>query len=171
MFGAYIIDTDKLAREAVAPGSDALHEIARSWPAVVRNGGLNRPALAEIIFHDPAARERLNAIVHPHVRRLAAANEAYAKPGQIIVQVVPLLFETDYDRLCDASILVVAPDEQRIARIRQRDRLSEEQIRARMASQIDPATARSRATYVIENDGDFVQLKERTREVYEQLAR
>ena len=137
---------------------------------MVRNGGLNRPALAEIIFHDPAARERLNAIVHPHVRRLAAANEAYAKPGQIIVQVVPLLFETGYDALCDASVLVVAPDEQRIARIRQRDRLSEEQIRARMASQIDPGEARSRATYVIENDADFAQLKERTRAVYDSLA-
>ena len=136
----------------------------------MRNGGLNRPALAEIIFHDPAARERLNAIVHPHVRRLAAANEAYAKPGQIIVQVVPLLFETDYDTLCDASVLVVAPDEQRIARIRQRDRLSEEQIRARMASQIDPAEARSRATYVIENDADFAQLKARTRAIYDALA-
>ena len=92
-FGAYIIDTDKLAREAVAPGSDALREIARSWPSVVRMGGLNRPALAEIVFHDPTARERLNAIVHPHVRRLADAAEAYAKAGQIVVQVVPLLFE------------------------------------------------------------------------------
>jgi len=80
-------------------------------------------------------------------------------------------FETGYDKLCDASVLVVAPDEQRIARIRQRDRLSEEQIRARMASQIDPAEARSRATYVIENDANFAQLKERTRAVYEQLSR
>ena len=137
----------------------------------MRNGGLNRPALAEIIFHDPTARERLNAIVHPHVRRLAAASEVYAKPGQIIVQVVPLLFETDYDKLCDASVLVVAPDDQRIARIMQRDGLSEEQVRARMASQIDPAEARPRATYVIENDGNFEKLKERTREVYEELSR
>ena len=136
----------------------------------MRHGGLDRAALAEIIFRDPTARERLNAIVHPHVRRLAAASEAYAKPGQIIVQVVPLLFETDYDRVCDASILVVAPDDQRIARITQRDRLSEEQVRARMASQIDPAEARKRATYVLENGGDFTQLKERTRAVYDALA-
>lgn len=170
-FGAYIIDTDKLAREAVAPGSDALREIARMWPSVVRMGALNRPALAEIVFHDPAARERLNAIVHPHVRRLAAAAEAYAKPGQIVVQVVPLLFETGYDARCDASVVVVAPESDRIARIARRDRLTEEQIRARMASQIDPDDARSRATYVIENDGNFAQLKERTRAVYDALSR
>lgn len=169
-FGAYIIDTDKLAREAVAPGSDALREIARAWPSVVRMGGLDRGALAEIVFHDPGARERLNAIVHPHVRRLASAAEVYAKRGQIIVQVVPLLFETNYDEICDASILVVAPAPERIARIMKRDRLSEEQIRARMASQIDPEAARARATYVIANDGDFAQLKERTREVYDSLT-
>jgi dephospho-CoA kinase len=170
-FGAYIIDTDKLAREAVAPGSDALREIARSWPSVVRMGGLDRAALAEIVFHDPGARERLNAIVHPHVRRLADAAEAYAKPEQIVVQVVPLLFETGYDERCDTSVAVIAPEADRIARIMKRDRFTEEQIRARMASQIDPEQARSRATYVIENDGDFAQLKERTRAVYERLAR
>ncbi len=169
-FGAYIIDTDKLAREAVAPGSDALREIARVWPSVVRMGGLNRPALAEIVFKDPSARERLNAIVHPHVRRLADASEAYAKPGQIVVQVVPLLFETGYDERCDASVAVIAPEKERIARIARRDKLSEDQIRARMSSQIDPQAARSKATYVIENDGNFVQLKERTRAVYDALS-
>ncbi|HEX5274696.1 MAG TPA: dephospho-CoA kinase [Candidatus Rubrimentiphilum sp.] len=169
-FGAYIIDTDKLAREAVAPGSDALREIAHVWPSVVRMGGLNRPALAEIVFHDPSARERLNAIVHPHVRRLADAAESYAKPGQIVVQVVPLLFETGYDGRCDASVVVIAPQNERIARIARRDKLNEDQIRARMESQIDPEAARLKATYVIENDGNFVQLKERTRAVYDALS-
>jgi dephospho-CoA kinase len=169
-FGAYIIDTDKLAREAVAPGSDALREIARAWPSVVRMGGLDRAALAEIVFHDPGARERLNAIVHPHVRRLADAAEAYAKPGQIVVQVVPLLFETGYDERCDASVVVLAPQAERIKRIERRDRWTQEQIRARMASQIDPEEARKRATYAIENDGNFAQLKERTRAVYDSLS-
>jgi len=154
----------------VAPGSDALREIARVWPSVVRMGGLNRPALAEIVFHDPTARERLNAIVHPHVRRLADAAEAYAKPGQIVVQVVPLLFETGYDERCDASVLVIAPEAERITRIARRDKLSEDQIRARMSSQIDPEAARAQATYVIENDGNFAQLKERTRAVYDALS-
>ena len=67
--------------------------------------------------------------------------------------------------------MVIAPENERIARIAMRDRFSEEQIRARIASQIDPETARSRATYVIENDGNFVQLKERTRAVYDALSR
>jgi len=168
--GAYIIDTDKLAREAVAPGSDGLRDVGRVWPSVVRDGCLDRAALAEIVFRDTTARERLNAIVHPHVRRLAEENERYAHPGQLLVHVVPLLFETGYDERVDASIVVIAPDAQRLLRICRRDNLNEEQVRARMASQIDPLDARARATYVIENDGDFMHLKEQVRAVYDQLA-
>lgn len=167
--GAYIIDTDGLAREAVAAGSDGLRDIARAWPSVVREDCLDRAALAQIVFGDPSARERLNAIVHPHVRRLADERERYAKPGQLIVHVVPLLFETGYDRRVDQSIVVIAPDEERVRRVVQRDRMSEQQVRARMASQIDPQEARRRATYCIENDGDMSHLRERTRAVYEAI--
>ena len=95
--GALVIDTDVLAREAVAPGGDAFMQIAREWPAVVRSGAVDRAALARIVFEDPAARTRLNEIVHPHVRRLALEREAGAAPGQLIVHVVPLLFEGDYE--------------------------------------------------------------------------
>jgi dephospho-CoA kinase len=168
--GAYIVDTDRLAREAVCPGSDALRQIARIWPAVVRDEFLDRAALAQIVFNDPGARERLNAIVHPHVRRLADEADRFARPGQLIVHVVPLLFEGGYDRRVDASIAVIAPDEERVRRVVQRDRLSEEQVRARMASQILPDEARRRATYTIENDGDLSHLRERTRAVYEALT-
>lgn len=169
--GAYIVDTDKLAREAVAPGSDGLRQIARVWPSVVQRDCLDRAALAQIVFRDPSARERLNAIVHPHVRRLADECDKYAKPGQLIVHVVPLLFETGYADRVDASILVVAPDAERLRRVVQRDNLSEEQVRSRMSSQIDPGAARSLATHVIENDGDLAHLRERTRSVYEALTR
>jgi dephospho-CoA kinase len=169
--GAYVVDTDKLAREAVCPGSDALRQIARVWPSVAREDFLDRAALAQIVFNDPTARERLNAIVHPHVRRLADEADRYAQPGQLIVHVVPLLFETGYVDRVDASVVVVAPDEERVRRVMQRDRMSEAQVRARMASQIDPVQARARATYVIENDGDLSHLRERTRSVYDALTR
>ncbi len=168
--GAYIVDTDGLAREAVAPGSDGLREIARTWPSVVRDGHLDRAALAHIVFHDPPARERLNSIVHPHVRRLADERDRYAAPGQLVVHVVPLLFETGYDRRVDASIVVVAPIAQRLQRIARRDRMTQEQAQSRMASQIEPEQARLRADYVIDNDGDFLHLKQRVHALYEQLT-
>jgi dephospho-CoA kinase len=167
--GAFVVDTDSIAREVVAPHSDGLMEIARVWPQVVRAGALDRAALAEIVFNDPSARERLNGLLHPHIRRVAMEREARAKPGQMLVHVVPLLFETGYDQLVDKSVLVIAPLEQRIARVVERDGLDEARVRARMAAQIAPEQVRPRAHFVIENDGNLERLRDRTRAIYEAL--
>jgi dephospho-CoA kinase len=167
--GAFVIDTDEIAREVVTPQSDGLLEIARVWPQVVRNGVLDRAALADIVFSDAAARERLNALLHPHIRRVALEREGRAKPDQLIVHVVPLLFETGYDRLVDKSVLVFSPLERRIARIVERDHLDETRVRARMAAQVEPEEARSQADYVIENDGDLESLRGRSQAVYQAL--
>jgi dephospho-CoA kinase len=135
----------------------------------VRAGALDRAALAEIVFNDPSARERLNGLLHPHIRRVAMEREAHAKPGQMVVHVVPLLFETGYDQLVDKSVLVIAPLEQRIARVVERDGLDEARVRARMAAQIAPEQVRPRADFVIENDGNLERLRDRTRAIYEAL--
>ncbi len=170
-FGALVIDTDRLAREVVAGGTEGLLEIADAWPQVVRDGVLDRAALAEIVFPDPVARARLDAIVHPRVRLLARAAEAAGKPGQTVVHVVPLLFETGYADLLDKSVLVVAPEAARIARVEARDGLDESQIRARMRAQIAPERARELADFVIENDAGLDELRARARAVYDRLAR
>lgn len=168
--GALVIDTDELAREAVAAGSEGLNAIAEQWPQVVRNGALDRAAMAEIVFRDPQARERLNAIVHPIVRALAVKQEERAAPGQLVVHVVPLLFETGYAGMVDRTVLVTAPLEERIRRVMTRDGTDEAHVRARIAAQIDPESARSRADYVIENNGDRERLRQRTCDVYEALS-
>jgi dephospho-CoA kinase len=167
--GAFVVDTDAVAREVVAPQSDGLLAVARIWPQVVRNGVLDRAALADIVFNDAGARERLNALLHPHIRRIALERERRAGPQQPIVHVVPLLFETGYDRLVDKSVVVVALLEQRIARVVERDHSDEGRVRARMGAQLDPDVARRRADFVIENDGDLDHLRERTRAVYDAL--
>lgn len=169
-FGAFVIDADLLAREAAAPGTPGFAAIARLWPAAVRDGSLDRAALAAIVFADPSARARLNHILHPEIRRLAFLQEAAALPGQPIVHVVPLLFETGYDELVDTTVLVTSPQAQRVARIRARDALDEAAARARIAAQIAPERARERADYVIENDGDLAALRGRARAVYDRLA-
>lgn len=168
--GALVIDTDELAREAVAPNSEGLRAIAAQWPQVVRGGALDRAAMAEIVFNDRQARERLNAIVHPIVRALAVKQEERAAPGQLIVHVVPLLFETGYAGMVDRSVLVTAPLEERIRRVVARDGTDEAHVRARIAAQIDPDSARSRADYVIENDGNRERLRQRVYDVYEALV-
>ena len=168
--GALVIDTDLLAREAVAPGSEGLAEIQRAWPHAVRAGALDRQALAEVVFADAAERERLNAIIHPLVRRYAREREARATPGQLIVHVGPLLFETTYDRLVDTTVLVVAPEARRLERVATRDKADAAHVRARMEAQIDPEQARSRADYVIENDGDLAHLREEAKSLYRRLT-
>ena len=169
-FGAFVIDTDALAREAAAPGGAGFAAIARAWPEVARGGVLDRAALADIVFADPAARERLNAMLHPHVRRLALERERLARPGQMIVHVVPLLFETGYDRRVDRSIVVVAPLETRLVRIVARDGVDENRARARIAAQISPDRARERADDVIDNDGDLAGLRRQARRIYDRLV-
>ena len=169
-FGAFVIDTDALAREAAAPNGDGFLAIAREWPDVTRRGVLDRAELADIVFADPAARARLNAILHPIIRQMAVDRERNARPEQISVHVVPLLFETGYDRLVDRSVLVVAPLDERIARIAARDRLDADRVRARMAAQIAPEEARGRSDYVIENDAGLDALRARTRRVYDLLT-
>ncbi len=168
-FGAFIVDTDTIAREAVGPQSDGLLAIARIWPQVVRDGVLDRAELADVVFKDAAALERLNALLHPHIARLALERERRAAPGQTIVHVVPLLFETGYDRIVDKSVVVVAPLERRIARVVERDQTDAARVQNRIAAQIDPDTATKRADFVIENDGNLERLRRRTRAVYEAL--
>jgi dephospho-CoA kinase len=170
--GAFVIDADEMARLAVAPGSEGLEQIRERWPQVIaEDGTLDRPALAALTFDDAATREALNAIVHPIVRKLAAEREAQAKPGQIVVHDVPLLFESGFCDQCDANVLVVAPPEVRIERVQARSNLSRDKIERRMAAQIDPEDARKRADYVIENDGSLEHLRERTRAVYSALRK
>jgi len=168
-WGSVVIDADVLAREAVAPGTSGFTEIAQLWPAAVSGQSLDRAALGRIVFADALARERLTAIVHPRVREAAAAREAEAAAGALVVHVVPLLFEGDFWRTCDANVLVTAPPEVRIARVVARDGLRPDDVRARMAAQIDPERAAAMADFIIENDADIAALEQRARAVYEHL--
>ncbi len=160
--GACIIDADLLAREVVAPGSDGLRAIAARWPQTIApDGTLDRAALARIVFADDDERLRLNAIVHPRVRGLAEQREAEAPPGSVAVHVIPLLFEGDWWRTCDATVLVTAPDDVRVERVVERDDTDAASVQARMRVQIDARDVRELATYVIDNDGDRAALRAR----------
>ncbi len=168
--GAVIIDADLLAREVVEPGSAGLAAIAARWPnAIAADGTLDRAALARIVFADDDERTRLNAIVHPRIRELAYQREDAAPHGSVAVHVVPLLFENDAWRTYDATVLVVAPDELRVERVVERDAVDSASVLQRMRAQIAPAEARERATYVIENAGDFAALRANANRVYDAL--
>jgi len=165
-WGALIIDADVLAREVIAPGTPGFGAIASAWPSVIAGGELDRAALARIVFADPNARTQLNAIIHPRVRARAAEMDAAAAPGRIVIHVVPLLFEGEGWRGMDRTVVVIAPREERIARVMARDGVTRADVEARMAAQIDPEIARTMASDVIENDGDLASLEQGSRAVF-----
>jgi len=156
--GAVVIDADALARAALAPGSPGEQAVLGEFgPAVAGDAGeIDRGRLASLVFTDPAARSRLEAIVHPIVREQAATLAAAAAPGSVIVHEIPLLAETWAERPDRASfdliVTVEAPAEVRLARLRARG-MADADARARMAAQADDAQRRAIADVVIDNSG------------------
>ena len=94
--GARVVDADRIAREVVEPGTPGLAAVVAEFGdgVLAADGSLDRAALAGIVFADPAARARLDAVVHPLVRARAAEAVAAAPPDAVVVQDVPLLVET-----------------------------------------------------------------------------
>lgn len=169
--GAVIIDADLLARQAVAPGSPGLAAVVADFgPGVLTaDGALDRAALGEIVFNDDAARARLNAIVHPEVRRLAAGLERQAGPGSVVVHVIPLLVETGQQEDFDRVVVVDVDPAVQLDRIRRRGGLTEEQARARIAAQADRAARLAAADVVIDNNGSPDELAELVRSLWAEL--
>ncbi len=125
------------------------------------DGSLNRAYLAEQVFSDPAKLERLNAIVHPLVFEAfeIAKKRAAEDDIPLLVHEAALLFEAGGDAHVDATAVVDAPEADRVARVVERDDVTPEHVRARMAHQLPPEELRQRADYVIDNDGSLDDLR------------
>ena len=160
--GAYIIDTDQLARQIVEPGSVCLDRLIEVFsPAILHSdGSLNRAKLAEIAFSNAEKTQALNAITHPAILELThrAIQEAEDLGYAIAVVDAPLLFESGFDRICDAVAAVTAPFELRKRRILTRDGLTEEQALRRMNAQQEDAFYCREGVTVVHNDGDIAAL-------------
>jgi dephospho-CoA kinase len=152
--GAVVIDADRIARQVVEPGTPGLAAVAEAFgPGVLTSdGSLDRPALAAIVFADPAAREKLDGIVHPLVRSRAAELAAAAPEDAVVVHDVPLLVETGQAGSYDLVLVVQADPDTRIDRLVRRG-LTEEDARARIAAQASDEQRRAVADVVLENDG------------------
>jgi dephospho-CoA kinase len=158
--GAVIVDADVIAREVVEPGTPGLAAVVDAFGSGVltADGALDRPALAAVVFGDPEARRRLDAIVHPLVRGRATEIAAAAPPDAVVVNDVPLLVETGQAAAYDLVLVVEADPETRVARLVQRG-LTEEDARARMAAQATDEQRRAVADVVLDNSGTPDQLE------------
>ena len=175
-YGIPSIDTDAVYRELLVPPSPLLDELAAAFgqEVIAEDGTLDRAVLASKVFApgQEAELERLNAIAHPHIlgevrRRLAIyakQNEMGDCPLAVVVD-APQLFESGYDKECDIICSVLAPKPKRLARIMERDGISEERARARMNAQRSDSFYR-KAGYTVVNDGDLSKLEEEVKRFY-----
>lgn len=171
--GAVIIDADLLAREAVEPGTEGLAAVVDEFgeEMLTADGHLDRAAMGRLVFSDPAARARLNAIVHPQVRRLAKLAEQQAGEDAIIVQVIPLLVETGQRDDFDVVVVVDVEPTTQLRRVIERDRLSAEDASDRIAAQASRQDRLAAADVVIDNSGSLSDLAEQVANVWQQLRR
>jgi dephospho-CoA kinase len=170
--GAVVVDSDVLAREAVArggPGFDAA--VSLFGPAVLDAAGdLDRAQIAAIVFADEEKRRALETIVHPEVGRgVAKVLEAHADTGDVVVLDSPLLVETGIYRGCDVVIVVRADPEVRLARLVDRG-MTEADARARIATQASAEEQIAVADVVIENEGSPADLERRVDAVWRDLS-
>jgi dephospho-CoA kinase len=170
--GAVVIDSDVLAREVVARGTDGLAEVVDAFGDVVTpEGELDRPAVGRIVFNDADARRKLEAIIHPRVRARAAEIERAAPTGAVVVHDIPLLVETGQAGKFDVVLVVDVPPRLQLERLTGRRGMTEEEAKARIASQVSREDRLAAADIVVDNSGTLEQLDQRVDEVWEELAR
>jgi len=171
--GAEVIDADQLARDVVEPGQPALNEIVLAFgrDVLLPDGRLNRGKLAATIFADAVARQRLNAITHPRIRERMDA-EVAARRGHtgLLVLDIPLLYENGRADSVEKVVVVWVDPRTQLQRLTERDGLSLEEARLRVAAQMPLDDKRARADEVIDNSGDRESTRRQVEAIYRRHA-
>jgi dephospho-CoA kinase len=172
--GVCVVDADEATRAVQVPGSPGLERIVEAFGPefLTPSGELDRARLAAIVFKDPEARRRLNAIVHPLVRAWMAerVREAAERGERIVVLDIPLLYESRGEEGLDAVIVVYAPPELQLRRLVELRGMSEAEARERIAAQLPIDEKRRRARHVILNTGDLEWLRAEVERVWREVA-
>ena len=153
--GATVVDSDRIAREVVEPGTDGLREVVAAFgdEVLAEDGSLNRPALAAKVFGDDEARAKLNSIVHPRVRDRAVELTGKAPADGIVVQDIPLLVENGMAPAFHLVVVVDADVELRVRRLTTSRGMDEKDVRARIAAQASEEQRREAADVWLDNGG------------------
>src|SRR5574341_322754 len=152
--GATVVETDAIAHELTEKGGSAVAEIGRLFGKnFIADGALDRARMRNHVFADPAAKRALEELLHPMIREESARRIAAAS-GPYVVHVVPLLIESpDYRSRVGRVLVVDAPEDVQVERVRARSRLSEAEVRAIMRTQVSRAERLRAADDVIDNGG------------------
>jgi dephospho-CoA kinase len=167
--GATVVDTDVISRELTGIGGGAVPAIEQAFGSeyVQADGSMNRAAMRNLVFGDPAAKTRLEAILHPLIRARARSLVEQAKTPYAIL-VVPLLIETGaYREVVDRVAVVDCDESRQIERVKARSGLTEDEVKAVMATQIDRKRRLEHADDVLNNDSDLNALRSQVERLHE----
>lgn len=171
--GVPIVDADRIAREVVEPGGPVLDAIVRAFgPGVLApDGSLDRPRLGELVFGDPAARARLNAIVHPAIaERSRALLDEHARAGApIVVYDAALILENGLGGAMDALLVVAVPEDVQVERLVRRDGLDRDAALARIRAQMPLAEKVAAADWVVDNSGTREETEARVAGIWQSV--
>lgn len=170
--GITVVDADVVAREVVAVDSPVLDQIKDQFGVdiLLDTGELNRVKLRELIFNDEQKKQTLNRIMHPAIRdelisQLTMANSPY------VILSAPLLLENNLDKYTNKVVVVDVSVATQVERAAKRDDVSQQQIKAIIASQIDRDSRTKQADYLVSNEGDIAQLAEQAEQLNTEFLR
>ena len=171
--GAAIIDSDTLSHQLTQPGGAAIAAIRSAFgdDYIDASGALDRVRMRQRVFSDPAARLRLESILHPLIRAQMLALATAAGPAPYLLLVIPLLFETPgYRELVQRTLVVDCAEATQLARAMRRSGLDEQTVRAIMSTQIARADRLQRADEVIHNDSDLDSLRGQVQQLHQRYC-
>ncbi|MDY3049692.1 MAG: dephospho-CoA kinase [Rothia sp. (in: high G+C Gram-positive bacteria)] len=174
--GAVLIDADAISRQLMEPGQQVLAETVRIFgPGILTpSGELDRPALAQLVFSDPEARQKLNSLVHPAVRAEAARQRQAAleqgEQGLVIVEDIPLLVETGQASDFDGVLVVQTDLPVRLERLVRQRGMDEADALARIRAQASDQQRQAVASWLIDNSGAPEKTEQQVQVLWEELV-
>jgi len=164
--GAYVIDSDQLARDVVERGTPGYEAVLAAFgDGILANGEIDRAKLAEIVFKDATARATLESIIHPLVRDAAEKMVKSLPDEAVVINQIPLLVETDGAKRFDFVITVSADEDIRRRRLIERG-MKDYEITKRLAAQVNDGAREAIAHSVIRNNGSIDELRHVVEELW-----
>jgi len=171
--GAVVLDADKVGHEAYKPNTETWLELVSAFgrQILASNGEIDRRSLGQIVFSDPESLARLNQIVHPHMYEMMRSQiEEFRNQGvKVVVLEAAILLEAGWTPLVDEVWVTIAPEHEVVKRTVERTGLPEEQVLARIRSQLSSEERTEHADVIINNDGSIDELKVKIKELWDRL--
>lgn len=173
--GAKVMDADKIVHDLIKPGGKSVSQIKKTFgPQVVSEGGINRKALAEIVFKDKTKLKKLEAILHPRLRSIIKGELKKLKKNGfkgVVVLDVPLLFEAGMDRQVDMTIVVKTSRDSQIQRAVKKMNITRQQVLSRIKSQMPMKEKLQRADVVIDNSKTINETTKKVKQIWLKVQR